>query len=111
MLARSLGPGQLIAAGIGCMVGSGIFLTTSTLARHYGAPSLLVGYLVAALGCALTALCYAEFAAIEPGAGSAYQYARVALGPFPAWLIGCALFMEYSFGAAAVAVLWTGSPV
>ena len=110
MLARSLGPAQLIAAGTGCMVGGGIFLTTSTLARQYGAPSLLAGYLVAALGCALTALCYAEFAALEPGAGSAYQYALAALGRFPAWLIGCALFLEYSFGSAAVAVLWTGSP-
>lgn len=110
MLSRSLGPGHLIAAGIGCMVGGGIFLTTSTLARQYGAPSLLAGYLVAALGCALTALCYAEFAALEPGAGSAYQYARASLGHFPSWLIGCALFLEYSFGSAAVAVLWTGNP-
>jgi APA family basic amino acid/polyamine antiporter len=92
------------------MVGGGIFLTTSSLARQYGAPSLLAGYLVAAVGCGLTALCYAEFAALEPGAGSAYQYAHAALGRFPAWLIGCALFLEYSFGAAAVAVLWTGSP-
>ena len=92
------------------MVGGGIFLTTSTLARQYGAPSLLAGYLVAALGCALTALCYAEFAALEPGAGSAYQYARASLGHFPSWLIGCALFLEYSFGSAAVAVLWTGNP-
>lgn len=111
MLSRSLGPGHLIAAGIGCMVGGGIFLTTSTLARQFGAPSLLAGYLVAALGCALTALCYAEFAALEPGAGSAYQYARASLGRFPAWLIGCALFLEYSFGSAAVAVLWTGNPL
>lgn len=92
------------------MVGGGIFLTTSTLARQYGAPSLLAGYLVAALGCALTALCYAEFAALEPGAGSAYQYARASIGRFPSWLIGCALFLEYSFGSAAVALLWTGSP-
>lgn len=92
------------------MVGGGIFLTTSTLARQYGAPSLLAGYLVAAIGCALTALCYAEFAALEPGAGSAYQYARASLGHFPSWLIGCALFLEYSFGSAAVAVLWTGNP-
>lgn len=92
------------------MVGGGIFLTTSSLARQYGAPSLLAGYLVAALGCALTALCYAEFAALEPGAGSAYQYARASLGHFPSWLIGCALFLEYSFGSAAVAVLWTGNP-
>ena len=110
MLSRSLGPGHLIAAGIGCMVGGGIFLTTSTLARQFGAPSLLAGYLLAALGCALTALCYAEFAALEPGAGSAYQYARASLGNFPSWLIGCALFLEYSFGSAAVAVLWTGNP-
>lgn len=80
------------------------------MARQYGAPSLLAGYLVAALGCALTALCYAEFAALEPGAGSAYQFARAALGPFPAWIIGCALFLEYSLGSAAVAVLWTGNP-
>jgi len=109
LLARTLGPVQLISAGVGCTIGGGIFLTTSTMARQYGAPSLLAGYLVAALGCALTALCYAEFAATEPGAGSAYQYARAALGRFPAWIIGCLLFLEYSFGAAAVAVLWTGS--
>ncbi len=108
MLARTLGPGQLIAAGVGCTIGGGIFLTTSTMARQYGAPSLLAGYLVAALGCALTALCYAEFAALEPGAGSAYQYARAALGRFPGWLIGWALCLECTFGAAAVAVLWTG---
>lgn len=92
------------------MVGSGIFLTTSTLARQYGAPSLLAGYLLAAAACALTALCYAEFASLEPGAGSAYQYARATLGRAPSWIIGCALFLEYSFGSAAVALLWTGRP-
>lgn len=111
MLARTLGPGQLIASGVGCMVGGGIFLTTSGMAHQFGAPSLLAGYLVAALGCALTALCYAEFASMEPGAGSAYQYARAALGPFAGWMLGCAIFLEYSLGSAAVAVLWTSNPV
>lgn len=110
MLARTLGPGQLIASGVGCMVGGGIFLTTSQMAHQYGAPSLLLGYLVAAVGCALTALCYAEFASMEPGAGSAYQYARASMGPFAGWMIGCALFLEYSLGSAAVAVLWTSDP-
>lgn len=86
-------------------------MTTAAMARQYGAPSLLAGYIVAALGCALTALCYAEFAAMEPGSGSAYQYAQATLGRFPAWIIGCALFLEYTLGSAAVAVLWTGKPV
>jgi APA family basic amino acid/polyamine antiporter len=67
---------------------------------------LFGGYLLAALACALTALCYAEFAALDRGAGSAYSYARIALGPRAAWFVAGALVLEYSFGAAAVAHLW-----
>ncbi len=111
MLRRALGPGQLIAAGVGCMVGAGIFLSTPGLAHRYGAPALFGGYLLAALACALTALCYAEFAAIDRGAGSAYSYARIALGPRAAWLVAGALVLEYSFGSAAVAHLWMDGPV
>lgn len=90
------------------MVGAGIFLSTPGLAHRYGAPALFGGYLVAALACALTALCYAEFAAVDRGAGSAYSYARMVLGPRVAWLVAGALVLEYSFGAAAVARLWRG---
>ena len=111
MLRRALGPGQLIAAGVGCMVGAGIFLSTPGLAHRHGAPALFGGYLLAALACALTALCYAEFAAIDRGAGSAYSYARIALGPRAAWLVAGALVLEYSFGSAAVAHLWMDGPV
>lgn len=111
MLQRALGPGHLIAAGVGCMVGAGIFLSTPGLAHRHGAPALFGGYLVAALACALTALCYAEFAAVDRGAGSAYSYTRMALGPRAAWLVAGALFLEYSFGSAAVAHLWMDGPV
>ncbi|MBM3754397.1 MAG: amino acid permease [Acidobacteria bacterium] len=111
MLRRALGPGQLIATGVGCMIGAGIFLSTPGLAHRYGAPALFGGYLVAALACALTALCYAEFAAVDGGAGSAYSYARLTLGPRAAWLVAGALVLEYSFGAAAVANLWMSGPV
>ena len=110
---RALGPLQLIALGIGAIVGAGIFATIGTAAaggaHHEGAgPALVVSILITAVGCGFCALCYAEFASIVPIAGSAYTYSYATLGEFIAWIIGWDLIIEYAMGNVAVAVTWSG---
>ncbi len=106
-LHRALGPVSLTALGVGCIIGAGIFVTTGLAAAHYGGPAIIVSYVVAALACTLAALCYAEFAAMTPVAGSIYTYAYTTLGEIFAWIIGWDLILEYSMGTAAVASAWT----
>ncbi|HYX20619.1 MAG TPA: amino acid permease, partial [Thermoanaerobaculia bacterium] len=110
---RALGPVQLIALGIGAIVGAGIFATIGTAAaggaHHDGAgPALVVSILITAIGCGFCALCYAEFASLVPIAGSAYTYSYATLGEFIAWIIGWDLIIEYAMGNVAVAVTWSG---
>ncbi|HKD18251.1 MAG TPA: amino acid permease, partial [Thermoanaerobaculia bacterium] len=110
---RTLGPLQLIALGIGAIVGAGIFATIGTAAagggHHDGAgPALVISILITAIGCGFCALCYAEFASLVPIAGSAYTYSYATLGEFIAWIIGWDLIIEYAMGNVAVAVTWSG---
>ncbi len=112
-LKRVLGPWQLTALGVGAIIGAGIFSGAGTAiaggADHLGAgPALILSYVLVALACGFAALCYAEFAAMIPQAGSAYTYAYATLGEFLAWIIGWDLIIEYAVGNVAVAVSWSG---
>jgi APA family basic amino acid/polyamine antiporter len=112
-LKRTLGPVQLTALGIGAIIGAGIFSTVGTAASggadHLGAgPAVVISFLLTAVACAFAALCYAEFAAMVPIAGSAYTYAYGTLGELIAWIIGWDLILEYAIGNVAVAVSWSG---
>jgi basic amino acid/polyamine antiporter, APA family len=112
-LRRTLGPVQLTALGVGAIIGAGIFSTVGTAAaggaEHLGAgPAVTVSFLLTALACGFAALCYAEFAAMVPIAGSAYTYAYATLGELIAWIIGWDLILEYAIGNVAVAVSWSG---
>jgi len=108
MLRRVLGPIDLMLIGIGVIVGAGIFVVTGTAAALYAGPAITVSFLLAGLACALSAMCYAELAAMIPAAGSAYTYAYATLGEVVAWLMGWNLVLEYLFAASYVAVGWSG---
>jgi APA family basic amino acid/polyamine antiporter len=110
-LRRALGPLNLIALGIGAIIGAGIFATIGTAAagdaqRPGAGPALVLSFVLTASVCALTALCYAEFAAMVPVSGSAYTYAYATLGELVAWIIGWDLILEYAIGNVGVAISW-----
>ena len=107
-LQRSLGPVQLTALGVGAVIGAGIFVM-SGLGAHYAGPSLMLSFVFSGLGCAFAALCYAEFAAMIPLAGSAYTYAYATLGEIFAWIIGWDLTLEYAMGASTVSSGWSNN--
>ncbi len=107
-LRRILGPVQLSALGIGAIIGAGIFVATGSAAHNVAGPALMLSYVVAGITCIFAALCYAEFAAMVPVAGSAYTYAYATLGEMFAWIIGWDLILEYAVGAATVANGWSG---
>jgi basic amino acid/polyamine antiporter, APA family len=107
-LRRSLGPINLITLGIGAIIGTGIFTLTGVAAAMYAGPAVVLSFVVAGVGCVFAGLCYAEFASMIPIAGSAYTYGYATLGELVAWIIGWALVLEYAFGAATVAVGWSG---
>ena len=107
-LRRALGPLSLISLGIGSIIGTGIFVLTGTAAAHHAGPSILLSFILAAVGCAFAGLCYAEFASMIPVAGSAYTYGYATLGEFIAWIIGWDLVLEYALGSATVASGWSG---
>jgi APA family basic amino acid/polyamine antiporter len=107
-LKRSLGPINLVTLGIGAIIGAGIFVLTGTAAAQFAGPGIVLSYVIAGVGCVFAGLCYAEFAAMIPIAGSAYTYGYTTLGELVAWVIGWALCLEYAFGAATVAVGWSG---
>ncbi len=107
-LHRVLGPVQLTALGVGAIIGAGIFVTTGAIAKEVAGPALMLSYVVAGLACVFAALCYSEFAAMVPVAGSAYTYAYATLGELFAWIIGWDLVLEYAVGAATVANGWSG---
>jgi len=106
-LHRVLGPWSLTALGVGCIIGAGIFVVTGRAAALDAGPGVILSYAIAGIGCALAALCYAEFAAMAPVAGSAYTYAYTTLGEIFAWIIGWDLILEYAMGCATVASAWT----
>src|SRR6201987_418561 len=105
-LRRTLGPFELTALGVGAVIGAGIFVL-SGLAAHYAGPALMLSFVLSGLGCAFAALCYAEFAAMIPLAGSAYTYAYATLGELFAWIIGWDLTLEYAMGASTVSSGWS----
>jgi APA family basic amino acid/polyamine antiporter len=105
-LQRSLGPFQLTALGIGAVIGAGIFVLAG-LGAHYAGPGLMLSFVLSGLGCAFAGLCYAEFAAMIPLAGSAYTYAYATLGELVAWIIGWDLTLEYAMGASTVSSGWS----
>jgi len=106
-LHRSLGWFQLTLLGIGCVIGTGIFVLTAVGAQKAG-PGLMVAFAIAGTVCIVAALCYAEIAAMIPVAGSAYTYSYATIGEFFAWTVGWALIMEYAIAASAVSVGWSG---
>ncbi len=110
-LRRVLGPWHLIALGIGAIIGTGIFVLSGQAAAANAGPAIVVSMVIAGVASALAALCYAEFAATVPVAGSAYTYAHATLGELIAWIIGWDLILEYALGAATVAVGWSGNVV
>ena len=107
-LKRSLGAFGLTAFGVGCTVGAGIFVLTGTVAAQHAGPATAISFALAGLVCLVAGLCYAEFAALVPVAGSAYSYAYASLGELVAWCIGWSLMLEYLFSAALVAIGWSG---
>jgi len=109
-LERSLGPFALTALGIGAVIGAGIFVL-SGLGAHTAGPALMLAFVLSGLGCAFAGLCYAEFAAMIPLAGSAYTYAYATLGEIFAWIIGWDLTLEYAMGASTVSSGWSNTVV
>ena len=107
-LRRALGPLNLTTLGIGSIIGTGIFVLTGTAASQNAGPSLIISMIFAGVGCAFAGLCYAEFAAMIPVAGSAYTYAYATMGELLAWIIGWDLILEYALSTATVAVGWSG---
>lgn len=106
-LKRTLGPMNLINLGIGAIIGAGLFSLTGIAAAEHAGPAVSISFVLAAIGCAFAGLCYAEFAAMIPIAGSAYTYAYATMGEVFAWIIGWDLVLEYAVGASTVAVSWS----
>jgi APA family basic amino acid/polyamine antiporter len=106
-LKRTLTAGNLVALGIGAIIGAGLFVRTAAAAADHAGPAVTISFIVAAVGCALAGLCYAEFASMIPIAGSAYTYSYATMGEFIAWVIGWDLVLEYALGAATVSIAWS----
>jgi APA family basic amino acid/polyamine antiporter len=107
-LHRRLGPFALMSLGIGATIGTGLYVSTGIVAREVAGPSLMLSFLLAAVGCGFAALCYSELASMVPVAGSAYTYAYATLGELIAWIIGWDLILEYAIGSCFVANGWSG---
>ncbi|RZJ68082.1 MAG: amino acid permease [Flavobacterium sp.] len=106
-LKRTLTAWSLVALGIGAIIGAGLFVRTATAAAQNAGPSVTIGFVVAAIGCALAGLCYAELSSSIPISGSAYTYTYATMGEFLAWIIGWDLILEYAVGAATVGIAWS----
>jgi len=106
-LKRTLSATNLVALGIGAIIGAGLFSLTGLAAANYAGPAVVLSFLLAAVGCAFAGLCYSEFATMIPVAGSAYTYAYATMGEFVAWIIGWDLVLEYAVGAATVSISWS----
>ena len=106
-LKRTLTAGSLVALGIGAIIGAGLFVRTASAAAQNAGPSVTLGFIVAAVGCALAGLCYAELSSSIPISGSAYTYTYATMGELMAWIIGWDLVLEYAVGAATVGIAWS----
>jgi APA family basic amino acid/polyamine antiporter len=107
-LRRHLGPLNLMALGIGAIIGAGIFVLTGQAAALHAGPAVPLAFILTGIACAFAGLCYAEMASTVPVAGSTYTYAYATMGEFIAWIIGWDLVLEYAMGAATVGVGWSG---
>ena len=107
-LKKALGLFDLVMIGIGCTIGTGIFVVTGTASAKYAGPAISLSYILASIVCLFAALAYAEIASMVPVSGSAYTYTYVVAGEFIAWLVGWCLVLEYGVGAATVANGWSG---
>lgn len=110
-LKRSLGALNLVLLGIGCIIGTGIFVLTGRAAAQYAGPGIMISFVITGLLCAFVALCYAELASALPVSGSAYSYTYASMGEGAAWIMGLLLFLEYGLASATVAVGWSGYAV
>jgi APA family basic amino acid/polyamine antiporter len=104
---RTLSAGSLVALGIGAIIGAGLFVRTAAAAAQNAGPSVTIGFIIAAIGCALAGLCYAELSSSIPISGSAYTYTYATMGELLAWVIGWDLVLEYAVGAATVGIAWS----
>jgi APA family basic amino acid/polyamine antiporter len=107
-LKRSLGALNLVLLGIGCIIGTGIFVLTGRAAAQFAGPGIMVSFVITGLLCAFVALCYAELASALPVSGSAYSYTYASMGEGAAWIMGLLLVLEYGLAASTVAVGWSG---
>jgi len=107
-LKRSLSAANLISLGIGCIIGTGIFVMTGQAAALYAGPAIIISFLLTGMCCAFCAMCYAELASMLPVSGSAYSYAYASLGELVAWIMGWLMLLEYGIAGSTVAVGWSG---
>lgn len=110
-LKKSLGALNLVLLGIGCIIGTGIFVLTGRAAAEFAGPGIMISFVITGVLCALVALCYSELAAAIPVSGSAYSYSYASMGEFIAWIMGVLLLLEYGVAASTVAVGWSGYTV
>lgn len=106
-LKKTFGPFSLIALGLGAIIGAGVFSITGLAAGNHAGPSIIISFLIAAVGCCFAGLCYAEFSSMLPVAGSAYTYSYATLGEFGAWVMGWNLALEYAVGVLIVSISWS----
>lgn len=106
-LKRVLGPVNLVALGVGVIIGAGLFSITGTVAAEYTGPAITLSFIIAAIGCCFAGLCYAEFASMIPVSGSAYTYSYATMGELIAWIIGWDLVLEYTVAATTVSISWS----
>ncbi|MCA3758452.1 MAG: amino acid permease [Phenylobacterium sp.] len=107
-LKRTLGALNLTLLGIGCIIGTGIFVLTGTAAARFAGPGIMISFVITGTLCALVALCYAELASVLPVSGSAYSYSYASMGEIVAWIMGLLLILEYGLAGSTVAVGWSG---
>lgn len=107
-LKRSLTATNLISLGIGCIIGTGIFVMTGQAAAKFAGPAIIISFMMAGLCCAFAAMCYAELSSMLPVSGSAYSYAYASMGELAAWFMGWLLLLEYGIAGSTVAVGWSG---
>lgn len=107
-LQKTMGPFDLMLLGVGAIVGTGIFILPGTVSAQHAGPGIVFSFIIAAIVCALAALCYSEFASTVPVTGSAYSYSYIVFGEIVAWFVGWSLLLEYGLATAAVATGWSG---
>src|SRR5215475_11269454 len=107
-LKRSLGALNLVLLGIGCIIGTGIFVLTGRASAQFAGPGIMISFVITGVLCAFVALCYAELASALPVSGSAYSYSYASTGEVVAWIMGVLLLLEYGLAASTVAVGWSG---